>query len=185
MENLQLTKLSTLQIMDLIEQAQDGLINLSDEELKFLGVKLREKPDNFKSFFDLAQMHVDMLKTKENEIKEKRQAIEKTIERAKDFLIKMMQEFKYEKLSGTFYEISLRETKKIETLVEPTPELFARMPPGLIKRSYSWDKLECKNYLKGSDAEDLKDLVKQEKNYHLSIKVKGLNNGRDTKRIEE
>jgi hypothetical protein len=132
-------KRTFMELLQLLEQADEGMIEFSPDEIKEIGDNLREKVDSIKYVLDKLEAESERLKKNIDEFSAVKKSIDRNYESLETYVGVAMASNKWEKLVGEKFEINLKRSEKIVMTADPNSEIYLAFPD-LAKREYAWDK---------------------------------------------
>lgn len=137
-------------LLERLQEADDGLLNLNEDQAKALVADLAEKVDAYKYVDEKFESEIARLASRIADFQEHKKALESNRKRLRELMLFHMESKGFEKLPGNAYSVSKVMRRDIElTLGDPTPELYRKFPD-LIKRSYAWNNSAVKAAIKAN-----------------------------------
>ncbi len=136
-------------LLQTLERADQGLLDLSEEAQKQIVAELATKIDAYKYLDEKFDLEIERMAKQVRDL----QAVKKTLtsnkERLRELMDFHMKENKFERLPGETYAVQ-RIVKKhdIELTVGPPTAEDVVAWPAFVKASYSWDAVALKNAIK-------------------------------------
>lgn len=143
---------SMADLLKTLNDSDQGLVELTDEDLVRLGEHLRDKIDTYKYMFEKFDGEIARHAARITELQERKRALEANKERLSSYLLYHMKEFGFEKLSGEDYVVKLQNRTDVELLMERDPEEFdLRSNPMFVHQKLSWNKMALKEFVKSGE----------------------------------
>ena len=166
---------SMREILNKLNEIDDGIIAIDVEALKQLSTKMKVKVDSYKGILDAIKVRMATLKHQEDELKSIRESLKKKAENLAGFLAFHMKQNGFSRLPGEKYQVSLVTKDTVlwdENMAEPDALMFQKHK-GFVNRKYSWDKsaITTDLMLKREESE-FKNLGKVVPKSHVSFTVK-------------
>lgn len=153
----------TLQeILALFQQLDDGIIDLSKAEIDDLKSSLNLKVDGYKDIISRLEAESDRLKKESDKIMAAKKYTDKALDRVKSLLLWNMKQNETTKLQGDAWTASMRMSKSLKPLREPTQDDYIELPSDVVKLKLSWSLTEAKNKLKPEEMEALFETIEKE-----------------------
>jgi hypothetical protein len=151
-ENVLPEKMSLKQIIDYMDQSDEGLIDLTTDQLKELAIRFNEKIDNYRDYLITLEAFADAYKRKADEFKNAQKSIEKKKENLEKLLMLHVKHLGVNAVSGENYTAKLRVVKDNAVVLKTDKcdeNWYNEFPDFVkIKKSYDWSKTAIKKAIK-------------------------------------
>ena len=163
-------KQSFWDLLNLLEQIDECVVQLSPEEISRVLEKSQLKVDTYKYVLDKLKSHAEYLGQRAAEFAAAMQATENHVKRLKAHLVWVLEQKGTDRWPGKDYQIKLVATQSIQPQIEPNSRLSLKFPD-CVKRSYSWDKKALKEALQDPES-PLQDYAKVQTNKSIRFSVR-------------
>lgn len=147
------TNYTMAEILDLMDQHDSCLINLTDEDCQNLASFLMDKVDRIAYVKDKMEVMIDYFAAKEKEAKKIRTALENALDNLRKYIAFNMQNKGFEKLPGNDYQITLSKNEQVQFVAaKPTPnedDVIKFLQYNMTRTRHEWSKTEVKKALEG------------------------------------
>lgn len=162
---------SLLKLLTDLEQADTGLIEFDPEQHRETLLKAELKIDSYKYVLNRYASRISEIKDEIEELT----AIKRTLENKQNNLLELlfwvMKQKNITKFPGQKYVVSLLKKKNIQIIADnPDSKTFLKFP-GLIKRTYAWDKMALKKAY-ASDPISYAGYAKEEEIEYIKFNLK-------------
>ncbi len=155
-------KMSLPEMLNLMDDVDRGMVNLSLPEMAELGEKSKIKIDHYKQFLDRCDSEVERLSKQAMQLADAAASIKRTKARLEDMLMYTMANNCLTKMPGDLYNVklvTLKDSKTVnKTNLKPGPKEFIKWEHKgfvTVSKSYKWQLTNIKNMLKGGAASDV------------------------------
>lgn len=127
-------------LLDALEQADEGLLQLKPEEHREALLKAELKIDAYKYVLMRYDSRITEIKNEIEELTAVKRTLEKRQESLKSLLLYILKEKGLEQFPGVKYVVKLMNRKKVSVIEREPNSMDFSEHPDLVKRTYSWDK---------------------------------------------
>ena len=144
-----------VRLFDLLAQMEDvveGLLQMTVDELDDLKEATKEKVDGYKTILDTYDVYISRYKKEIDDLASIKKSLETKQKNLREWIALQMDQFKYERLPGEKYKVSLRKTKSYQLKQEHAecgPVHYAQYQD-FIKRTYAWEKKKILDDIKAN-----------------------------------
>ena len=132
-------KMTLPEILGLMQAADEGMRNLSMDEMELLAGKLEDKVDAYKTYIEGCEKEAERLSARIKDFQAARRGIENRGDNLKKLLAFHMKAQGFPFLRGRDYKAVLGSSKSVHVKAEALPALFLQWGH-YMRISYEWDK---------------------------------------------
>jgi hypothetical protein len=167
-DNVLPEKMTLKQIIDYMDQSDEGLLELTTDQLKELAVRFNEKIDNYRDYLITLEAFADAYKRKAEEFKKAQEQIEKKKDNLEKLLLFHVKHLGVNAVSGVNYTAQLRVIKDNAVVLktDKCDENWYNQYPDFvgIKKKYEWSKVAIKKAIKeGANLSQIAELRDSER----------------------
>jgi hypothetical protein len=170
-ENLAEKTLS--EILQTLDQADHGLLQISPEKMPQILSVLLNKVDSIKYILDQLEIRAEYFRDAAKEFLDKAKAFDNRIDAMRAYFAETMIENNFEKIPGNLYQMSVQKRESLSNMRDPGPRDFLELGKfGLVKQSYVWDKKAVAEFLKTNKNEILEKSFETKTSHFITIGAK-------------
>ena len=147
---------SLITLLRTVEDAESGIIEASNEELKETLGDIREKVDAVHEVHSRLEAEEKRLEAHIKDLTKRKKTVKKSVKRLEDYLLYCMEEADTKLLCGKYWDIkvSQRRSEAVKEF-EVNEKVFLELGPVFVKREFSINKAHIKEAAK--DNPEIKD----------------------------
>lgn len=142
-------------LLSTLTAADEGLLELTDEDLQELGKELFKKVDSYHYLLEKFEGEIERYTKRIAEFQEKKKNLQASKDRLKELLMYNMSVNKFEMLSGDDYQVKMHRRKDVDVNVtgDPTVMQYNTMP-ALVKQKFVWNNAAIKAGVKSGELDE-------------------------------
>lgn len=143
-------KMSLGEILDLLQAADDGHVQLTTEEMKEIGARLALKADGYHEILETLELEEQRFKARVQDFKKAQKAAKRKREALEEIAVYHMKKHGFDRLPGADYVMRLKTTKSVFVKAEPSAALYMTLGE-FMRVKYEWKKKEIGAALKAGN----------------------------------